>query len=68
MDLMKPSHDATLIADIIAFPRPLPSPGQHERDNSEHNSEHMMHSKLKLIEEVNILNDDTAGKPAIVSV
>ena len=36
---------------------------KHERDHCKHT----VHAKLKLIEEVDILQDDTAGKPATVS-
>lgn len=65
VDWLKTSDDATLVTSVIAYSSPLPSQmtEKHERDHCKHT----VHAKLKLIEEVDILQDDTAGKPATVS-
>ena len=66
VDWLKTSDDATLVTNVIAYSSPLPSPlvEKYERDHGKHTT----HGKLKLIEEVDILQDDTAGKAATVSV
>lgn len=62
VDWLKTSDDATLVSSVIAYSSPLPS-----QMTEKHECKHTVHAKLKLIEEVDILQDDTAGKPATVS-
>lgn len=60
VDWLKTSDDATLVSNVIAYSSPLPSRvvEKHKRDHGKHTT----HVKLKLIEEVDILQDDTARK------
>ena len=60
---MKTSDDMTLVSNVIAYSSPLPSPGVEKQERDSRN----VHARLKLIEEVDILQDDTAGKRAAVS-
>ena len=48
-------------ADSIPLPSPRPEAETKEQDSKE------VHAKLKLIEDANILQDDTAGKRSTVS-
>ena len=48
-------------ADSIPLPSPRPEAETKEQDSKD------VHAKLKLIEDANILQDDTAGKRSTVS-
>ena len=64
VDWLKTSDDVTLVTDVIAGSSPLSFPrvsGTQERGNKQ------VHANLRLIEEANILQDDTAGKRSTVS-
>ncbi|KAJ7371534.1 hypothetical protein OS493_024874 [Desmophyllum pertusum] len=59
VDWLKTSDDVTLVTNVIAGSSPLSFPrvsGTQERDSKQ------VHANLRLIEEANILRDDTAGK------
>jgi len=66
VDWLKTSDNITLVTNVvpgsgdsIPLPSPTPEAGTKEQDSKE---VHIVHAKLKLIEDANILQDDTAGK------
>lgn len=68
VDWLKTSDDITLVTnagpgstDSIPLPSPRPEGETEEQDSKE------VHAKLRLIEDANILQDDTAGKRSTVS-
>lgn len=68
VDWLKTSDNITLVTDAVpgsADSIPLPSP-RPEAETKEQDSKEV-HAKLKLIEDANILQDDTAGKRSTVS-
>jgi len=71
VDWLKTSDNITLVTNVvpgsgdsIPLPSPRPEAGTKEQDSKE---VHIVHAKLKLIEDANILQDDTAGKSSTVS-
>lgn len=69
VDWLKTSDNITLVTNVvpgsgdsIALPSPRPEAVTTERDSNK------VHTKLKLIEDANVLQDDTAGKRSTVSV
>lgn len=61
-DWLKTHGDHTLVSNVLSSPLPSPkAAGTKGREIKQ------VHAKLKLIEEVNILEDDTAGKRSTVS-
>lgn len=68
VDWLKTSDNITLVTNVvpdsgdsIALPSPRPEAVTTERESNK------VHAKLKLIEDANILQDDTAGKRSTVS-
>jgi len=62
VDWLKTHGDNTFVSNVSSSPlQPLKPVGTLERERKQ------IHVELRLIEEVNILQDDTAGKRSTVS-
>jgi len=71
VDWLKTSDNITLVTNVVPGSSdsiPLPSPKPEAGTKAQGSKEvHMVHAKLKLIEDANILQDDIVGKPSTVS-